>query len=161
MHFEQHAHLRRRKFVLGSAIKMSGCSGWHGCCNLLGNSAQNSWRKKLHWLQWKYGAETAWVHALQFSLRLSSVMRGSLSSLIMLSTKTNGWSWLMWATSEAFLYFPCSLMCLMKSSRGSTDWSANGNLISFVQHFRIRPLLIHSPWNKKIINEMPSKKKVH
>lgn len=34
-------------------------------------------------------------------------------------------------TSEAFLYFPCSLMCLMKSSRGSTDWSANAILISF------------------------------
>lgn len=33
------------------------------------------------------------------------------------------------------LYFPCSLMCLMKSSRGSTDWSANGNLISFGSTF--------------------------
>lgn len=70
------------------------------------------------------------------------------------------WSWLMWVTSEAFLYFPCSLMCLMKSSRGSTDWSANGNLISFGSTFSDSTSIYFTvPETRRLLTKCRAKKK--
>lgn len=134
-------------------------------CNLSGNSAQHSWRKKLHWLQWKYGAEMAgWAHALQFSLRLDLLSHEGKFVFVDYVVNENQWiwSWLMWVTSEAFLYFPCSLMCLMKSSRGSTDWSANGNLISFGSTFSDSTSIYFTvPETRRLLTKCRAKKKDH
>lgn len=58
------------------------------------------------------------------------------------------------------LYFPCSLMCLMKSSRGSTDWSANGNLISFGSTFSDSTSIYFTvPETRRLLTKCRAKKK--